>query len=79
LVCFIRRRWAHNSTYADAATPRTVQILMLAAGTSVIVDGFIDVFWNIMTEARRDSCSVIDRKMSILLGNLFMACDACVT
>jgi len=60
------------------ATPATVHILMLA-GTLVIVDGLVEVFWNIMTEARRDSCSVIDREMSILLGNLFMACDACVT
>jgi hypothetical protein len=52
---------------------------MLAAGTLVVVEGLIDVFWDIMTEARRDGCSVIDRGMFIILGNLFMACDACVT
>jgi hypothetical protein len=61
------------------ATPATLQILMLAAGIPVVVVGLIDVFLDIMTEARRDGCSVIDRGMFIILGNLFMACDACVT
>jgi hypothetical protein len=52
---------------------------MLAAGTLVVVDGLVDMFWDIMTEARRDGCSVIDRGMFIILGNLFMARDVCVT
>ncbi len=52
---------------------------MLAAGTLVVVEGLIDVFWDIMTEARRNGCRVVDRGMFIILGNLFMACDACVT
>jgi len=52
---------------------------MLAAGTPVVVDGLVDVFWDIMTEARRDGCSMIDHGMFIILGNLLLACDACVT
>jgi hypothetical protein len=52
---------------------------MLAAGTPVVVDGLVHVFWDIMTEARRNGCRVVDRGMFIILGNLFMACDACVT
>jgi hypothetical protein len=32
-----------------------------------------------MTEAQHDGSNVIDRGMSIPLGILIMACDACVT
>jgi hypothetical protein len=28
----------------------------LAAGTPIVVDGVVDVHWDIMTEARHDGC-----------------------
>jgi len=71
------RRWAHHSTYTDVANPHNRIDVLLVAGIPVVVDGVVEVYMDIMTEAQRDGCNVIDRGMSIPLGILIMACDAC--
>jgi len=38
------RRWAHNSAYTDVANPHNrINDVPLAAGTSIVVDGVVDV------------------------------------
>jgi hypothetical protein len=41
---FMLRRWAHNSTYTDVANPHNrIDDISLAAGTSVVVEGVVEV------------------------------------
>jgi hypothetical protein len=44
MYLFMLRRWAHNATYTDVANPyNRIDDVHLAIGTSVVVDGVIDV------------------------------------
>jgi hypothetical protein len=52
---FILRRWAHNATYTDVANLHNrIDDIPSTLGTPVIVDGVVDVYWDIMIEARCD-------------------------
>jgi hypothetical protein len=77
---FMLRRWVHNSIYTDVANPHNrIDDVSLAAGVPVVVYGVVEYTEDIMTEAQRDGCNVLDRGMSIPLGILIMTCDACAT
>jgi hypothetical protein len=41
---FMLRRWVHNFTYTDVANPyNRIDDVPLVAGTSIVVDGVVDV------------------------------------